>query len=95
MIDFNVEYALFKRNTDKNILLQETRNISFEEIELAIRSGLLMDIIQHPALSHQYIFIVLHGEIIYKIPFVIESPHTYFLKTIYPHSVSKKIYLSL
>lgn len=33
---------------EKNLLLKQKRNISFEDIVLAVNSGGLLDVLQHP-----------------------------------------------
>ena len=58
IITFVLENTTFRRNEEKNTILKQQRGVSFEEIELCIRNGFLLDIIQHPQLDHQYIFVV-------------------------------------
>ena len=62
------------------------RNISFEEVVLAIEADGLLDILQHPnsdKYPHQLIFVVAFERYVYLVPFVEESEY-YFLKTIIP-----------
>ena len=81
----------FDWDENKNTLLKETRNISFEEIVFAIENGGLIDRKTHPnkkKYPNQKILIVEFGEFVYVVPFV-EDSEKYFLKTIYP---SRKAY---
>jgi uncharacterized DUF497 family protein len=85
----------FNWNEDKNKLLEEERNVSFEEIVRAIRTGNLLDVIEHynqEKYSQQRIFIVKLREYIYLVPFV-ESDKEIFLKTIIPSRKMTKKYL--
>ena len=82
-------------NKEKNLLLKETRNISFEQIVMHIEQGDLLDIIKHPN-SHKYenqkILVVNVNNYIYTIPFV-ENNNERFLKTIIPNRQFTKKYL--
>ena len=70
------------------------RNISFEEIAYSIEKGGLLDSYKHPNINkypRQSIFVVQTDSYVYIIPYVEEDEY-YFLKTIIPHSKSKKEY---
>ncbi len=70
------------------------RNISFEEIVFFIEKGGLLDIYKQPNINkypRQSIFVVQTDSYVYIIPYVEEDEY-YFLKTIIPHSKSKKKY---
>lgn len=85
----------FDWNKDKNILLKQLRNISFEEIEFSIINGGLIDTIEHPNQEKypgQKIFFIKIDNYIYSVPFV-EDENTIFLKTIYPDRIATKKYL--
>lgn len=85
----------FNWNGDKNKQLKAERNVSFEEIGQAIRSGGLLDIVKHPnqeRYPNQQIFIVYFNDYVYVVPFV-ESEQEVFLKTIIPSRKMKKQYL--
>ena len=72
---------------EKNQWLQQNRGISFEEIQIAIVGGGLIDTVAHPnreQYPHQRMFIVLANEYIYQVPFVQDSEKI-FLKTIIPN----------
>lgn len=67
-------------------MLKEQRNISFDEIVMAIANNQLLDTVKHPNKEkylNQKIFIVEVKNYVYIVPFV-ESSKSYFLKTIYP-----------
>ena len=79
----------------KNNLLKETRDISFEEIVLAIANERLLEVLEHTnkqKYPNQKIFIVDIRDYAYIVPFV-EDEEKYFLKTIYPSREATKKYL--
>lgn len=76
----------FRWNHGKNQQLKNERNISFEEIVLAIEADGLLDILQHPnrgRYPNQQVLVVALDEYVYLVPFVEETEY-YFLKTIIP-----------
>ncbi len=80
----------------KNRKLQEVRNVSFEQVEVLIQEGNILDIIPHPSKQyrHQSIIIVCINEYIYLVPFVVsEKDKRIFFKTIIPSRKYTKIYL--
>lgn len=82
-------------NKEKNLLLKETRKISFEQIVMHIEQGDLIDIIKHPSsdkYSNQKILIINVNNYIYTVPFV-ENLNERFLKTIIPNRKFTKKYL--
>ena len=84
----------FVWNDEKNILLKKERNISFEEIVLAIESNYLVDILKNPneeKYPKQKIFVVNIFDYFYMIPFV-ENDDEIFLKTIIPSRKLTKKY---
>lgn len=87
----NIRYSL-----EKNELLKKQRDISFEDVILAIESGGLLDDIEHPnsqKYGHQNIFIILVTikNYVYLVPYV-EDENSIFLKTIIPSRVMNKKY---
>lgn len=85
----------FRWNHDKNETLKTERNISFEEVVLAIEADGLLDVLQHPNADkypNQLIFIVAFEGYVYLVPFVEESEY-YFLKTIIPSRKATQNYL--
>jgi len=86
----------FDWDEDKNNLLKEIRDISFEEIVLSISSGGLLDVIEHPnkeKYPNQKMLVVEVRDYAYVVPFV-EDEDKYFSKTIYPSRVATKNYLN-
>jgi len=82
-------------NKEKNLLLKETREISFEQIVMHIEQGDLLDIIQHPnseKYANQKILIINVKNYIYTVPFI-ENNNERFLKTIIPNRKFTKKYL--
>ncbi|HSW48289.1 MAG TPA: DUF4258 domain-containing protein [Candidatus Saccharimonadales bacterium] len=75
----------FRWNKDKNKLLQQKRNISFEDVLKAFDQGNVLDNIDHPnrnKFPNQKLFIVLINNYICAVPYV-ETEKEIFLKTIY------------
>lgn len=75
-------------------MLKELRGISFEQIELAIATGDLVDRLSHPnpgKYPNQKIFLVKVEAYIYSVPYV-EDKDKIFLKTIIPNSKATKRY---
>ncbi len=82
-------------NDEKNELLKKVRGVSFEQVELAIASGNLVDRIKHPNLikyPDQKIFLVKIEDYIYSVPYI-EDNDKIFFKTIVPNSKATKKYL--
>ena len=82
-------------NTEKNLLLKEERDLSFEQIVSHIENGDLLDIVEHPnkeKFSHQKILIVQIEDYVIAVPFV-ENGKERFLKTIIPSRKLTKKYL--
>jgi len=80
----------------KNALLKRQRGVSFEEVELAIERGNLLDVLEHPKKNrypNQRIFVVRIMDYAYLVPFV-ESEEEIFLKTIIPNREATNRYLS-
>ena len=85
----------FRWSHEKNERLKAERNISFEEIVLAIEADGLLDIVAHSNVSkypHQRMFIVAVEHYAYLVPFVEEADH-YFLKTVIPNRKATRDYL--
>ncbi|MDO9234009.1 MAG: toxin [Methylotenera sp.] len=85
----------FRWNHEKNEALKAERNISFEEIVLAIEADGLLDVLQHQnpeKYPNQLVFVVTYENYVYLIPFV-EEPGYYFLKTVIPSRKATRDYL--
>ena len=86
----------FDWNNGKNELLKKERNISFEEVILAIEKNRLLAVLEHPnqkKYPSQQIYIVEIDNYAYVVPFV-ETEEKIFLKTIIPSRKMTKIYLT-
>lgn len=76
----------FRWEATKNEWLKKERNISFEEIVIAIAEGGLLDILEHPnkrKYRGQKLFVVHYSNYVYLVPFV-ETSEEVFLKTAIP-----------
>ena len=85
----------FDWSATKNAQLKIERDISFEEIIVAINDGKLLDIVEHPnkkKFPGQKILIVEISEYAYLVPFV-ENEEKIFLKTIIPSRKATRDYL--
>jgi uncharacterized DUF497 family protein len=85
----------FRWNHEKNEQLKAERNMSFEEIVLAIEADGLLDIVAHSNLGkypHQRMFVVAVEQYVYLVPFV-EVSEYYFLKTVIPSRKATRDYL--
>ena len=85
----------FSWDEDKNELLKEERQISFEDVVFYIEQGFLLDVLEHPnqeKYQGQKIFVVEIDEYAYLVPFV-EDEREIFLKTIIPSRKATRRYL--
>ncbi len=81
---------------EKNEILKASRDISFEDVILALEEGYLLDDIEHPnkeRYPNQNIFIILVvvKDYVYLVPYV-EDETSIFLKTIIPSRKMNKKY---
>ena len=82
-------------NDEKNKILKKLRGVSFEQVELAIESGDLVDRVKHPnseKYPNQKVFLVKIENYIYSVPYV-EDDEKIFLKTIIPNSKATEKHL--
>ena len=82
-------------NEEKNQFLKRERDISFEEVLLAIENSQILDIVKHPnqkRYQNQKIFIININNYVYLVPFV-EDEEKIFLKTIIPSRKATKKYI--
>ena len=85
----------FRWNHKKNEQLKAERNMSFEEIVLAIEADGLLDVVAHSNLGkypHQQMFVVAVEQYASLVPFVEETEY-YFLKTVIPSRKATRDYL--
>lgn len=86
----------FEWNEEKNRVLKESINISFEEIVLAIDTGQLLNVVEHHDKSKypdQKLLIVEVQQYAFVVPFTV-TEDTYFLKTIYPGRKATQKYIN-
>lgn len=87
---------LFRWSPEKNDALKAERGLSFEGITVAVESGGLLDILDHPNKAkypNQRVLVVTFDNYVYLVPFVEEEDH-YFLKTIIPSRKATREYLN-
>ena len=85
----------FSWNEEKNGLLKDERQISFEDVVFYIEQGFLLDVLEHPnqkKYKGQKIFVIQIDDYAYLVPFV-EDENEVFLKTIIPSRKATKKYL--
>jgi len=86
----------FDWDENKNEQLKSTRDVSFEEIIMAISNNQLLDVLIHPnseKYPNQKLFVVELFDYAYIVPFV-EDEEKIFLKTIYPSREATIKYLN-
>ena len=84
----------FEWSEEKNRLLKDSRDVSFEDVLLCIDEGRLLDVVPHHNLEkypNQKLFIVRIRGYIYYVPFV-EDEEKIFLKNIVPSRKYNKKY---
>ena len=84
----------FRWNIEKNELLRLDRGISFESVVVALETGGLLDLMEHPNAAkypNQKIFLVFLMNYVYLVPFIEEDDH-YFLKTMIPSRKATRDY---
>jgi len=77
---------VFRWDPQKNALLMRERGLSFEQVALAVESGDLLQVIEHPnpaSYPNQKIMVVAMEGYAFLVPFVQEKDG-FFLKTIIP-----------
>lgn len=77
---------------EKNIKLKLQRGIGFEEISDIIINKNYLEIIDHPVIENQDIFVVKINDYIHAVPFVIDKEGNIVLKTVFPSRKLHKIY---
>lgn len=76
---------------EKNLWLRQQRNVSFEEIELAISNGNLRAILENPNYSDQIVLVVNFNSEIWAVP-ATEREGLFILWTAFPSRKLRKIY---
>lgn len=85
----------FDWDKEKNSLLKELREVSFEDVQIAVETGKVLDDIVHPNKKRypaQRIMIVEIDNYAYYVPYV-EDDEKIFLKTVFPSRRATKEYL--
>ncbi|MDO8455177.1 MAG: toxin [Sulfurimonas sp.] len=91
-----LKHKTIRYSLEKNEILREQRDVSFEDVILSIKDGNLLDDIEHPnkdKYPNQNIFIILVKikDYIYLVPYT-EDDISIFLKTIIPSRKMNKKY---
>ncbi|MBA1432535.1 MAG: BrnT family toxin [Epsilonproteobacteria bacterium] len=91
-----IKNKTIRYSLEKNEILKKQRDVSFEDVILALESGNLLDDIEHPnkeKYPNQNIFIILIEikNYVYLVPYV-EDDTSIFLKTIIPSRQMNKKY---
>lgn len=84
----------FLWSQEKNAELKRNRRVSFEDVVLAIDSGGLLDVVEHPnrlRYPKQAVLVVVVTGYVCLVPFV-EEPEYIFLKTIIPSRKATREY---
>ena len=84
----------FRWNQENNGDLKRDRGVSFEDVVLAMDSGGLLDVVEHPnrrRYPKQAGFVVVVAGYVYLVPFVEEADYI-FLKTIIPSRKATRDY---
>ncbi len=82
----------YRWNSEKNEWLKATRGTSFEHVVVAVESGGLLDIVNHPNSAkypRQKVMVVAIDNYAYLVPFIEEEDY-YFLKTVIPSRRAKR-----
>ena len=85
----------FRWNPEKNEALKAARGLSFESVAVAVESGGLLDIVEHPnkgKYPNQRGMVVAVESYVCLVPFIEEQDH-YFLKTAIPSRKATRDYL--
>ena len=86
---------LINWNTEKSLMLKESRGISFEDIVFYIEKGDILDDYEHPnqrKYAGQRIMVICIDNYAYLVPYI-ENDDEIFLKTIIPSRKATEIYL--
>jgi hypothetical protein len=85
----------FDWNEEKNNWLKRHRNVSFEQVVLAVDNEKLLDVIRHTNQAKykgQKVYVIELEGYAYMVPYV-EDDDVIFLKTIFPSRKFTRIYL--
>lgn len=85
----------FDWSEEKNQKLKEERDISFEDVLIAVEESRILDFTEHPnsdKYPYQLIMVVEINRYAYLVP-IVEDKEKYFMKTIIPSRKATKYYL--
>ncbi|MBI4050514.1 MAG: BrnT family toxin [Candidatus Doudnabacteria bacterium] len=85
----------FEWDAEKNARLKAERDVSFEEVVIAVSEGKLLDLLRHPNKKKypgQRILVVEINNYAYLVPFI-EDEQRLFLKTIIPSRKATRDYI--
>lgn len=85
----------YRGSAEKNDQLKIERGLSFERVVVAIESGGLLDVLEHPntvKYPRQRVLVVAFDGYVHLVPFVEETEY-FFLKTIIPSRKALRDYL--
>jgi len=89
----------FDYSRQKDLILRETRGISFEDVIDAIESGNVLDNFRHPnkkKYPNQWMFVVKINDYAYLVPYIKDNIRKVnFLKTFYPNKKATSKYLKI
>ncbi len=87
----------FNWDDEKNERLKRTRDVSFEEMVIAIEDGNVVDVLQYPNADrypNQLVYLVEYKDYVFVVPFLRDSEsQEIVLKTIYPSRKYTRLYL--
>jgi hypothetical protein len=84
----------YRWNSEKNDQLKADRGVSFEDVVLAIESGGLLDVVEHPnpkRYPNQGVYVVAIASYVFLVPHMEEADYV-FLKTIFPSRKATREY---
>ncbi|MBW1896436.1 MAG: toxin [Deltaproteobacteria bacterium] len=84
----------FDWNEEKNKWLKQHRDVSFEQVVLAVENEKLLDVIRHQNQAKykgQHVYVIELEGYAYMVPYV-EDDNVIFLKTIFPSRKFTRVY---
>ena len=75
---------MIRWSPEKDLWLQKTRGVSFQDIAACILSDNLIDMIENASREGQEAFVIRFKNYVWVVPFVVETDNTIFLKTAFP-----------
>jgi uncharacterized DUF497 family protein len=86
----------FDWSEEKNVFLEQTRGISFDDVMVGIENGQVLDVIRHPNRNRypgQNIIVLNMDGYVWLVPYI-KQRGVRFLKTVIPSRKATKEYLS-